>query len=82
MWVYVTNPKNKVAEPPVDPEIAMLARIRSLTVPSVFVLMLMVAFLTNIIFAVYIPILIPILLKVIQRRVKKKFATTTNNQNN
>jgi len=82
MWVYITNPKNKVAEPPVDPEIAMLARIRSLTVPSVFVLMLIVAFLTNVIFAVYIPILIPILLRVVQGRVKKKFAATPNNQNN
>jgi uncharacterized membrane protein len=82
MWVYITNPKNKVAEPSVDPEIAMLARIRSLTVPSVFVLMLIVAFLTNVIFAVYIPILIPILLRVIRSRVKKKFAATTNIQNN
>jgi len=82
MWVYITNPKNKVAEPPMDPEIAMLARIRSLMVPSVFVLMLIVAFLTNVIFAVYIPILIPILLKVTQNRVKKKFAATINNQNN
>jgi len=82
MWVYITNPKNKVAEPSVDPEIAMLARIRSLTVPSVFVLMLIVAFLTNVIFAVYIPILIPIFLRIIQSRIKKKFAATTNNQNN
>jgi len=82
MWVYITNPKNKVAEPSVDPEIAMLARIRSLTVPSVFALMLIVAFLTNVIFAVYIPILIPILLRVIRSRVKKKFAATTNIQNN
>jgi len=82
MWVYITNPKNKVAEPSVDPEIAMLARIRSLTVPSVFVLMLIVAFLTNVIFAVYIPILIPIFLRIIQSRVKKKFAATTINQNN
>jgi uncharacterized membrane protein len=82
MWVYITNPKNKVAEPSVDPEIAMLARIRSLTVPSVFVLMLIVAFLTNVIFAVYIPILIPIFLRIIQSRVKKKFAATIINQNN
>jgi len=82
MWVYITNPKNKVAEPSVDPEIAMLARIRSLTVPSVFVLMLIVGFLTNVIFAVYIPILIPIFLRIIQSRVKKKFAATIINQNN
>jgi len=81
MWVYITNPKNKVADPPIDPEVAMLARIRSLTVPSVFLLMLIVAFLTNVIIAVYIPILIPIILRAVQSRVKKKFATASNQKN-
>lgn len=78
MWVYITNPKNKVADPPVDPEVAALARIRALTVPSIFILMLIVAFLTNVIFAVYVPLLIPIILRIIQKKYKKKFAATTN----
>jgi uncharacterized membrane protein len=75
MWVYITNPANKVAEPPVDPEVATMAKIRSLIVPLVFLLMLVVAYLTNVLIAVYIPILIPILMKLFQRRIKKKFVT-------
>jgi uncharacterized membrane protein len=78
MWVYITNPKNKIAEPPVDPYVAALAKVRALIVPSIFVLMLIVAFLTNVIFAVYIPLLIPLTLRIIQRKYKKKFAVKTN----
>jgi uncharacterized membrane protein len=74
MWVYITNPKNKVAEPPVDREVAVMARIRSLIVPSVFVLMLVAAYLTNVMYAVYIPIFIPVLMMVVRWRMKKKFA--------
>jgi len=73
MWVYITNPKNKIAEPTIDPEVALLARVRSFVVPSVFILMLAVAFLTNVIFAVYIPILIPLILMIVRKRFKKKF---------
>ena len=36
MWVYITNPKNKVAEPPADPLVVRQARARSLVVPIVF----------------------------------------------
>ena len=36
MWVYITNPKNKVAEPPADPLVVRQARARSLVVPVVF----------------------------------------------
>ena len=79
MWVYITNPKNKVAEPPIDPEVATLAKLRSLLVPSIFVLMLIVAYLSNVLFAVYIPMFIPILLRVIKWRVKKKFISGDNN---
>lgn len=73
MWVYITNPANNVAEPPVEPEVATMAKIRSLTVPLVFLLMLVVAYLTNVLIAVYIPILIPILMKLVRIRMKKKF---------
>jgi uncharacterized membrane protein len=71
MWVYITNPKNKLADPPVDPAVARLAKLRAFTVPFIFLLMLPVAFLTNVIFAVWIPLLIPITLKIFQRRIKK-----------
>jgi uncharacterized membrane protein len=73
MWLYIINPKNKVADPPIDPEVAMLAKMRSLMVPSIFVLMLLVAYFSNVLFAVYIPMFIPILMAIIKRRVKKKF---------
>ena len=79
MWRYVTDPKNKVAEPPIDPEIAAMAKLRALIVPSVFVLMLVAAYLGNVMYAVYVPLLIPILLSVIKRRMKKKFAAVNNN---
>ena len=78
MWSYVINPKNKVADPPIDPEIAMAAKWRSLIVPSVFVLMLVVAYLSNVLFAVYVPMLIPILMRIVSWRIKKKFKPAGN----
>jgi uncharacterized membrane protein len=71
MWVYVTNPKNKVAEPPIDPVIAKLAKLRAFLVPSIFLIMLPVAYLTNVLFAVWIPILIPIMTRALRTRIKK-----------
>ena len=73
MWVYITNPKNKVAEPAVDPEIAMMGRMRSLIVPIVFLAMLAVAYLSNVLFAVYVPMFIPILMRIMSRRIRKRF---------
>jgi uncharacterized membrane protein len=73
MWRYVTNPKNKVAEPPIDPLTAKLAKLRSFTVPLIFLLMLPVAYLTNVFFAVWMPMLIPITLTIFTKRITKKF---------
>jgi uncharacterized membrane protein len=73
MWRYVTNPKNQVAEPPIDPLTAKLAKLRSFTVPFIFLLMLPVAYLTNVFFAVWMPMLIPITLKIFTKRITKKF---------
>jgi len=72
MWRHVTNPKNKLAEPSIDPLFAKLAKLRSLTVPIIFLLMLPVAYLTNVFFAVYIPMLIPVALRVLGKRITKK----------
>jgi uncharacterized membrane protein len=71
MWVYVTNPKNKVAEPPIDPLIAKLAKLRAFLVPFIFLMMLPVAYLTNVLFAVWMPMLIPIMTRVLRARIKK-----------
>jgi hypothetical protein len=61
-----------VAEPPIDVEIASMAKMRSFLVPFIFFLMLPVAYLTNVIYAVWVPMLIPISLKVLKKRISKK----------
>lgn len=73
MWRHILNPKNKLATPPVDPQVAKMAKVRSLVVPLIFFLMLPVAYLTNVIFAVYLPLLIPVVLRILKRRIAKKY---------
>lgn len=74
MWRHVTDPKNKLADPPIDIMVAKTAKARSLTVPIVFLCMLPVAYLTNVLFAVFIPMLIPVLIPVIVRITKKRIS--------
>jgi ABC-type uncharacterized transport system permease subunit len=71
MWKYITNPKNKVADPPVDQVTAKLSKLRAFVIPFIFLLMLPVAYLSNVLYAVWIPILIPLVLKIFQNRIKK-----------
>lgn len=73
MWLHVTNPKNKVAAPPIEPLTARISRLRSFIVPLIFLLMLPVAYLTNVLFAVWMPVLIPVSLTILQKRIKKKY---------
>lgn len=77
MWRYVINPKNKVAEPSIDPLPAKLAKLRSFTVPFIFLMMLPVAYLTNVFFAVWMPMLIPITLTIFTKRITKKYSGNT-----
>lgn len=72
MWRHISSPKTKLAEPPIDPEVLKMARFRSLIVPIVFLLMLPVAFLTNVMIAVYMPILIVLILRIANWRARKK----------
>lgn len=74
MWAYITNPKSKVAEPPIELLVEKHAKARSLVVPFVFLIMLPVAYLTNVIFAAYIPMLIPVILKFMKKRINKKYS--------
>jgi uncharacterized membrane protein len=74
MWSYVANPKNRVAEPPVNLLVARQAKARSLVVPLIFFCMLPVAYLTNVIFAVYVPLLIPLVIRIMRRKINKKYA--------
>lgn len=71
MWLYITNPKNKVVEPAIDPLTAKLAKLRALVIPLIFLLMLPVAYFTNVLFAFYMPILIPVILKIFTNKIKK-----------
>ena len=73
MWVHVTNPKNKLAEQPPDIVTIKTARLRSFMVPFVFLLMLPVAYLSNVLYAVWMPMLIPIVLRIAQKRIRKKY---------
>lgn len=72
MWRHISDPKRKLTEPPIDPVTLKLAKLRSLTVPCIFLLMLPVAIFTHVIIAVYMPIFIPVILKLLRRRVHKK----------
>lgn len=74
MWVYITNPKNKVAEPPIELLVEKHAKARSIVVPCVFLMMLPVAYFTNVIFAAYIPMLIPLILKIMKKKIRKKYS--------
>jgi uncharacterized membrane protein len=76
MWRYITNPKHKLAEPQIDPIVASQAKARALLVPCIFLAMLPVAYLTNVMYAVYIPMLIPIAIRISKRMINKKYKPT------
>lgn len=73
MWRRIGNIKNKLAEPPIDPIILKMAYLRSLIVPFIFLLMLPIAYFTNVLFAVYVPMLIPLAIRIIKKRIGKKY---------
>jgi uncharacterized membrane protein len=68
LWAYITNPKNKLSDHLPEPRLVKYGSARSLVVPFVFLTMLPVAYFTNVIFAVYIPMLIPIILRIVKKR--------------
>jgi uncharacterized membrane protein len=71
IWQHISNPKNKIAEPAIDRLVVKMAKARSLIVPLLFLSMLPVAYFTNVIFAVYIPLLIPVIMRIATRIIKK-----------
>jgi uncharacterized membrane protein len=72
MWRHITNTKNKLAEPPINALDAKLAKARSIAVPLVFLFMLPIAYLTNVLIAVYVPLLIPVVLRILKKQIHKK----------
>ena len=76
MWQYVTNPANKVSAPFPDAHFVRNAKLRSLIVPSVFALSLVVAFWAPLP-ARYMPILIPLIMRIVNRKPKLKPVPST-----
>ena len=72
LWTYLANPKHKLIDDSVDPNLIRKGKIRSLIVPSCFLLMLPVAYFANVFFAVLIPLLIPIILRIAKRIAEKE----------
>jgi uncharacterized membrane protein len=72
MWRYVSNPKHKLTEPAIDPATLKFAKMRALTVSIVFLLMLPVAYFFNVLVAIYMPILIPLIIRIFRRTIMKK----------
>jgi uncharacterized membrane protein len=75
MWRHISNPKRKLTEPPIDPLTLRLAKLRALVVPSIFLLMLPVAYFSRVLIAVYMPMLIPLVVRVMKKTVSRKYKT-------
>lgn len=72
IWQYVSNPKHLLIDPETDKLSIQVSKARSIVVPCVFLLMLPVAYLVHVLVAVYIPMLIPIIMKLVNRHYEKK----------
>ncbi|HTQ64322.1 MAG TPA: TMEM175 family protein [Puia sp.] len=72
MWIYVTNPKNKLMYASALTSDMKLSRARALVVPIIFFCMLPVAYFFNVAVAVYIPLMIPIVMKIVHRFYREK----------
>jgi uncharacterized membrane protein len=69
LWKYIGNPRNNVAAPFPDEHFIRNAKVRSLIVPTVFLLMLIASF-WNALAARYVPMLIPVITRFVQRKPK------------
>ena len=70
LWRYVGDPANKVSDGSLTPEITRAAKIRAVVISSVFALMIPVAFI-NAWAARYVPLLIPLVLRLVSRGKRK-----------
>jgi len=76
MWRYLSNQKNKLTEN-LTPALAKYFSLRALTVPIIFVIFSFV-YLYNPTIAFFIPMLIPLILRLIFNPMKKKITNPTN----
>ena len=79
IWSHISNPKNKLTEKPLDRAFVRYTKARSLVVPGIFMLMIIVAWISDVLVALYLPLLIPITLIMIKKRYAKKPVLTSNN---
>jgi uncharacterized membrane protein len=73
LWMYISNPKHKLTVPPIDLAFLEMAKVRALTVPLVFLSMLPVAYFANVSYAIYMPMLIPVIHRIFKRNIEKKY---------
>jgi uncharacterized membrane protein len=73
LWNYISNPKNKLIEKPIDNYTLHMSKARSLIVPGVTLCMLPVAYFGNTFFAAFVPSLIPLAMKIAHRQISKKY---------
>jgi uncharacterized membrane protein len=71
LWQYVGNPAHKVSDDTLTPEITRAAKTRAVVISSVFALTIPVAFI-NPWAARYVPILIPVVLRLVNRGKRKE----------
>ena len=76
LWGYIGNPENKVAEGIPNVHFIRWVRIRALIVPIVFTMMIPLATFAPV-QARYVPVLIPIIMMLLQRRFNKKIVKPT-----
>lgn len=76
MWRYISNPKHNLTENLIAP-LARYFSLRALTVPAIFVLFSFV-YLYKPIIAFFIPLLIPLIMRLIFNPMKKKIPETNN----
>jgi uncharacterized membrane protein len=74
MWRHIGRKGSKLAEPPIDPLVLKMAYARSLLVPFTFLAMLPIAYFLNVIFAVYVPMFIPLIIRIVKKRIARKHA--------
>jgi len=71
LWDYVGNPTNNLSDASLSPEITKAAKTRAIVITSIFALVIPIAFI-NATAARYVPIFIPVVFRIMNRKKKGK----------
>jgi uncharacterized membrane protein len=77
LWSYIANPKNNLASGIPGKAFVQMVKLRASIVPFCFILMLPIAYLIDVRYAVYMPMLIPFLMIFVRKRYERKAAKET-----